>query len=513
MFWLRSIRRKLALTLALVMAMLLLQAFGGLSGLYSYRNVIKDLDHTRAAPRRSTIILALAGVFEPLSGRSLKTADWLVVRQRAVRESLLAVGTAIQDYHRRLDEETISPDLRVPIDQVLHRLDAQLGVLIAEQVPRLADPETAEDAVERIRRDVASLQLAAMKIPRPERNVDIESAASVYRSRFWWIALSSAAAVVLFLGLIHCTYVWIFVPIRKLHEGASRVAQGDFSYRVQLPGNDEMAQLALKLNSMTARFEEIKERLDGEVTARSKQLLRSERLAGVGFLAAGVAHEINNPLSAIAMAAESLEGRLHDAEHASGSLPNEDWSVLKQYLNMIQREAFRCQQITQRLLDFARGQDAPRSSQDLTRIIAEVLDMVGHVSRFRGHEIVFDRSRPVLLTVNAAEIKQVVLNLVANALESMDQTGRLEIRLTEFADEVVLTFHDTGCGMTPHVLENLFEPFFTEKKSGRGTGLGLSISHRIVSDHGGRIEAHSDGPGQGSTFRVHLPRRAAAQAA
>jgi two-component system NtrC family sensor kinase len=166
------------------------------------------------------------------------------------------------------------------------------------------------------------------------------------------------------------------------------------------------------------------------------------------------------------------------------------------------------------LLDFARGQDAPRSPQDLTRIVAEVLDMVGHVSRFRGHEIVFDRSRPVPLTVNGAEIKQVVLNLVANALESMDQTGRLDIKLLEFADEVVLVFQDSGCGMTPRVLENLFEPFFTEKKSGRGTGLGLSISNRIVSDHGGRIEADSAGPGQGSTFRVHLPRRVvAAQAA
>jgi signal transduction histidine kinase len=99
--------------------------------------------------------------------------------------------------------------------------------------------------------------------------------------------------------------------------------------------------------------------------------------------------------------------------------------------------------------------------------------------------------------------------MVANALEAMEGTGRIAIAIVERADEVLMTFRDNGCGMTPHVLENLFEPFFTEKKNGRGTGLGLSISHRIVTDHHGRIVAHSEGPGQGSTFEIHLPRRAA----
>ncbi|OYW19676.1 MAG: hypothetical protein B7Z55_08435 [Planctomycetales bacterium 12-60-4] len=187
--------------------------------------------------------------------------------------------------------------------------------------------------------------------------------------------------------------------------------------------------------------------------------------------------------------------------------------VLTQYLGMIQREAFRCQQITQRLLNFSRGQDGTRTVQDLAVIVGEVLDMVGHMSRFRGYEIIFDRNHAVHLLVNGPEIKQVVLNLVANALESMSDTGRLEITITEQADEVLLSLKDNGCGMTPHVLENLFEPFFTSKASGRGTGLGLSITHRIVNDHGGRIEALSDGPGLGSTFRIHLPRQAAQKAA
>ncbi len=106
----------------------------------------------------------------------------------------------------------------------------------------------------------------------------------------------------------------------------------------------------------------------------------------------------------------------------------------------------------------------------------------------------------------ARTYEPVILNLVANGLEAMSGSGVLNIQISESVDEVVLTIRDHGCGMTPDVIANLYEPFFTEKLNGKGTGLGLSITHRIVGDHGGRIEATSDGVGQGSTFRVHLPR-------
>ena len=112
-----------------------------------------------------------------------------------------------------------------------------------------------------------------------------------------------------------------------------------------------------------------------------------------------------------------------------------------------------------------------------------------------------------MVEVNGPEIKQVVLNLAANALEAMDSGGTLKIEITEQVDEVILTFDDDGCGMTPEVIEHLFDPFFTRRRGGKGTGLGMSISHRIISDHGGTIEATSDGPHCGSRFRIHLPRR------
>lgn len=515
MFRLRTIRRKLFWSGALVMAMLGLQAFGGLSGLVAYRSVIQDLKHEFSqTPRLTEVLAAISAAQEPLVWQEIGTPQARQFRQQETQRRIKHLQDLVGQYQLRLNNETQSPGRRLLLDTLLFQVNDNLSKLQQQVVPALADTQQSAQATSLLQAELAKIQLTIIDLPRSHQGLEtrLDEAMSIYNSRFWWIVTSTIAAVVLFLSVLNCGYRWIFAPIRELHQGASRVAQGDFTYRLQVRGDDEMAQLADKLNQMTARFEEIRDQLDKEVRERTKQALRSERLAGVGFLSAGVAHEINNPLSAIAMAAESLEGRIQEAQ-SLGGIGTDDLGVLTQYLGMIQREAFRCQQITQRLLDFSRGHDAPKTSQDLTRIVSEVLDMVGHMSRFRGYEIVFDRNTPVYLTVNGSEIKQVVLNLVANALESMTGTGRLEITISEYADEVIMAFRDNGCGMSPHVLENLFEPFFTAKPSGRGTGLGLSIVHRIVSDHGGRIEPSSAGEGQGSTFKVHLPRRVAMSAA
>lgn len=516
MFRLRSIRRKLFWSMTLVMAMLGVQAVGGLSGLLSYRNLIRELEREfSSGPSVADVIVAISSAQEPLTWSKSETPEGLAYLQAEVVGRLQKLRDVMAAFHRRIDSESLAPDRKILAEELLRSIDSQLAALLSDVAPHLAAPGQLAASTIAIQSGLSKIQLTLLSMPRTSQGFEgrLDGARSIYRNRFWTISVATVAAILLFcMAAIH-GYRWIFLPIRDLHRGASRVAQGDFAYRLPIRGDDEMAQLATKFNQMTARFEEIRDRLDGEVRERTRQALRSERLAGVGFLSAGVAHEINNPLSAIAMAAESLEGRIQEAQGQGTGLAVDDLSVLTQYLGMIQREAFRCQSITQRLLDFSRGQDGTRTPQDLTRIVGEVLDMVGHMSRFRGHQIVFDRTTSIWVTANGGEIKQVILNLVANALESLSGTGRLEIAITEQADEVLLTFSDNGCGMTPHVLENLFEPFFTAKASGKGTGLGLAITHRIVTDHGGRIEASSEGPGQGSTFRVHLPRQAAMSAA
>lgn len=512
-FLTRSIRRKLVLSLALVTAMLAVLAFGALSGLLSYRSVVNDLDYIiTSAPRRGDVVAAIGPLFQPLV-LELDAPEDDSVRQWLWKDRIDRARDEIQKFRLKLEQvprSRVAWDQRPHVDELL--LKIQLKLITLEDVV-LRDKRAGMRLMPdrdpwRIVADLAQL---AASVPSPEERLShtLDEARDVYRSRLYLVCGAFAVTLLLFAGLVRCGYVWIFVPIRKLHQGAERVALGDFDYRVKLAGRDEMAALAETFNQVVDTFQQVKSKLDREVHERSRQLVRSERLAGVGFLAAGVAHEINNPLSAIAMAAESLEGRVREAGLAKAPPSADDVALVTQYLGMIQREAFRCQQITARLLDFARGQDAPKTRQDLVRIVAEVLDLVGHLSKFRGHTIIFDRQRTCFIEANGAEIKQVVLNMVANALEAMEGQGTLRIELQELADEVILSFQDTGCGMTPYVLENLFEPFFTERRSGKGTGLGLSISHRIVSEHGGRIEAFSDGPGRGSCFRVHLPRRAA----
>ncbi|HEX6984467.1 MAG TPA: HAMP domain-containing sensor histidine kinase [Planctomycetaceae bacterium] len=515
MLFTRSIRRKMVFLLGLVAVMLLASSAAGLASLRWYHRAISDLDvSVNKMPQRSQLDAAVGGLFQPLQA-NLPPAE----RQRAFAKAVAEVRRQVYTFRKRFDvlPPTEAAQAQRPIVfPLLSKVDEHLAYLDARQ-PGLAsaDPKAHGLAVADLHYRVGELLTLVQSIPDPQSGLSqtIRNAVEGYDTRVRWIAGSSAVVLLLFVSLLRYGYCGIFAPLRQLHRGARRVAQGDFDYRVRLKRvttDDEIHELADAFNRMTDRFQEITGDLDRQVQERSQQLVRSERLAGIGFLAAGVAHEINNPLSAIAMAAESLDGR---SDELFADLPEADRKLVRQYLGMIQRESFRCQQITRRLLDFARGQDGVRTRFDLTGTIIEVLEMVGHMGKYKNRNITLRHTGPVHLEGNGPEIKQVVLNLVANALEAMEDGGTLDIGMTEQTDAVIVTFKDDGCGMTADVIDHLFEPFFTKRKSGKGTGLGLSISHRIVADHGGTIEATSDGPGKGSTFRVRLPRHAAAKLA
>jgi signal transduction histidine kinase len=263
---------------------------------------------------------------------------------------------------------------------------------------------------------------------------------------------------------------------------------------------------------MTQRLQDLYSDLARQVNERSRQLVRSERLASVGFLAAGVAHEINNPLASIAFCSEALEARLGDLIRHLRQSPRaaEEHDIFRKYLKMIQEEAFRCKNITERLLAFSRVGERKRETTDLRELVQSVIDMAQTLQHHKGKELHLEVSErvpggKVTAWINGEEIKSVVLNLVINALDSMDAGGTLTVRLGQRDGLAEIQFTDTGCGMSQEVLENIFEPFFTRSRSGMGTGLGLTISHRIITQHGGEIEAFSAGPGQGSTFTVRLP--------
>ncbi len=352
-----------------------------------------------------------------------------------------------------------------------------------------------------------------------------------YRSWIGFIAFSACFAFAI-LGVAF----WYFrssvvQPFKVLLAGSRRIANGEFEHHIVLQSHDELAELANALNSMTRRFIEIRDNLHEKVQQRTREVVRSEQLASVGFLAAGVAHEINNPLASIAWSAEALEGRLHEILHvqdpdlqdsdvqdirvqgngtggkvAQASYDEEQLQVLRKYLKRIQDEAFRCKGITERLLDFSRlGESQRKQETDVNESVSDMIALVQHLGQYRNKQVEYIGEEGLSAWVSPPEFKQVVLNLLTNALDSVDDGGLVMVNLEHDASRFTLTVRDNGCGMTPEVLNHLFEPFFTRRRDGRGTGLGLSITYRIVQDHAGELVASSDGPGMGSKFILSIP--------
>ncbi|MFQ5732999.1 MAG: ATP-binding protein [Planctomycetaceae bacterium] len=509
-----TIRRRMCVSLVLLLGMLVTLSAAALTGLASYRRLVRELDFSiYEAPRRADLAEAVGSLFDPLTGDYPPTQEGADAQRREFAQRLEAARRRFADFHRRLDqlpESHGSAGHKRRTEAVLQKVDAVLMELKRKDLHRLGDPSTRRQVSVDILGKVARLQAQAQRVPDYQTGLSdsLAQARATYRSRIRLVVGTSAVVLVVFAGFGYFVYAGILEPVRKLHCGALRVAEGDFQYQLDLPGRGEMTDLANAFNRMTERFQESQQDLNQQVIERSRQLMRSERLAGIGFLAAGVAHEINNPLSAISMAAESLAQRADDVTGADDA----DNAVVETYLAMIRREAERCQQITHRLLNFARGNEGEREAVDLTRLVSEVLEMVRPMNKYRGRNVEFFRTQPCMAEVNGPEIKQVILNIVSNGLESMEEGGTLRIRLCDHADAVELTMTDDGCGMTTDVLEHLFEPFFTRRKDGRGTGLGMAISQRIVGDHAGTLEAESGGADLGSTFRIRLPRRAAQRA-
>jgi signal transduction histidine kinase len=292
-------------------------------------------------------------------------------------------------------------------------------------------------------------------------------------------------------------------PLARLREGTQRVAAGNFAEKVTANGDVEFAELAEDFNKMAGELRGFYEQLEAKVAQKSKELVRSERLASVGFLAAGVAHEINNPLNIISGYAELTLKQL-------AKMPGADAREAHNALRVIRDEAFRCKEITQKLLSLARKGDEHREDFSLAHVAEEVTSVIRGLATYKDRrvEVGLDRDEPLTVHGSVNEIKQVLVNLMVNALEAVRPSdGRVRLEGRRNNGWVELSVIDNGRGMSPEVVEHVFEPFYTAKRgaSEPGTGLGLSITHAIVESHGGQVIAQSDGVGMGSRFTVRLP--------
>jgi signal transduction histidine kinase len=230
----------------------------------------------------------------------------------------------------------------------------------------------------------------------------------------------------------------------------------------------------------------------------------AEKLAAIGQLAAGVMHEINNPLATIAACAESLTLRLEDLRTEGGVSPKDG----DEFLKIIDNEVHRCKRIIDGLLDFSRPKPVTKANTDINEVVEHTLFLVKHHARFKKMRVDTVLGEQLsLVSGNREQLTQVFMALLINAVDAMDAQGTITIRTRRgrgSREAVVAEVIDQGVGISRADTSKIFEPFFTTKAPGRGTGLGLSICYGIISDHGGRIEVDST-PGSGSTFRILLP--------
>ncbi len=242
-----------------------------------------------------------------------------------------------------------------------------------------------------------------------------------------------------------------------------------------------------------------------DVTEKRQQelnLMQSEKLSSIGVLAAGVAHEINNPLSSVAGYAEALLRRFND-EQTLAEDPRFD--VFPKYLQVIIRESYRCKGIIDSLLSFSRKSDGSFSSINLNEILREVLELVRHKSRYEKVDIQLSLQEdlPDVLG-DPSGLRQICMNLLMNAHQAIHGSGVVEISTSTHGPTVLFQIRDTGCGISKDDIDQIWDPFFTTKEVGQGLGLGLAVTYNIVKRHGGDITVESQ-QGTGSKFTVRMP--------
>jgi two-component system NtrC family sensor kinase len=314
---------------------------------------------------------------------------------------------------------------------------------------------------------------------------------------------------VVFGSLAAVAFIWVVVhrPVKELIDGTRRVAGGDLDYRLPAASDDELGDLARSFNRMTVEVAGVQAKIEEEVRRKTaelervhKTLLRSEKMASIGKLAATVAHEINNPLFGILTYARLVSRGLSKHE-----FPERD--ELADQLRIIERESRRCGDLVKNLLTFSRQAPSNREPNDLNTIVERAISLVKHKLDLQSIELKEDLA-PGLppIQCDANQIQQVFLVLLVNASEAMPKGGVLEVatQLEPGAEHCSLRVKDTGGGIPADVLPHIFDPFFTTKEDQNRTGLGLAVAHSIVEQHAGEIAVGST-PGEGAEFMVTLP--------
>jgi len=272
---------------------------------------------------------------------------------------------------------------------------------------------------------------------------------------------------------------------------SSRISQGDLSAKVEVRSINEIAELERTFDRMASSLQKREE----EIRKLTEQhLMRSEKLASIGRLAAGIAHEINNPLTSVLTFSSLL---LRKAEEGQ-----------REKLEIIVKETTRCREIVRGLLNFARQSEPKKELCEVNRIIEAALSLTKNQLKVSEKKISVETELGDLPSVHIDpnQMLEVFVNIIINAVDAMPQGGTIRVHSARLKSEpfIEIRFSDTGCGIPKENLEKIFDPFFTTKEAGKGTGLGLAVIYGIVERHNGSIDVESE-VGKGTTFIVKLP--------
>jgi len=315
--------------------------------------------------------------------------------------------------------------------------------------------------------------------------------------------------IVLLLVILYFSTTRIINPLQKMVVATQEIAKGDLSHKVEVQSKDEIGTLADSFNQMTENLKIANQKLiewgktlEKKVEERTKELtemqahlIQSEKLASLGKLAAGIAHEINNPLGGILIYSHLL---LEETNKNSPHYEN---------LKKIVKETSRCKDIVKGLLEFARPKEPETSQVDINDIVESSLVIMESQALFQNIKIKKSYAKDLpRIVADGAQLQQVFMNIILNAAEAMDGKGVLTLSTSLDGDRthIEVKFSDTGHGIKEEDKGRLFEPFFTTKEVGKGTGLGLAISYSIVQKHNGTIQVESE-VGKGSSFVVIIP--------
>jgi signal transduction histidine kinase len=389
----------------------------------------------------------------------------------------------LRDVSAALQVHVSEPRAAAHVPAVLAAIGALERALVEEVIPaaRAADPRAA-----------AAYAAAAAPAHDAQRALhalitDLHTANAGYRQQLialesdalrWTIVVALLAPILLGAAAVHLSRS-VALPLARIADDAARIAAGDLDHRIDIETADEFGALAERLNAMTSALRRDRERL-----------VESETLAGVGRLAAGVAHELNNPLQVI-LGYLSLHRDVGDERLAVA-------------LRAIEEEAHRCREIVEALLESSRRR-VSSATVDLRALCDDVVAAL-HLAGPRAPRIHVEGSG--LAWGDRSKLRRVVLNLAKNAVEAAGPGGRVELVARTDGGVAEVRVRDSGPGIAPETRARLFEPFFTTKES--GTGLGLSVSRAIALAHGGDIDVESDEGGSTFTLRLPCPRGAGA---